>query len=62
MTLESENVTFSKQAFDMKKKHDESAAKSKEAFELLETLKGKYDLVKDLNLMYRRFYSRNVID
>ena len=30
--------------------------------DLLERLQGKYSLQKDLNLMYRRFYSRNVLD
>ena len=30
--------------------------------DLLNKLQGKYSLQKDLNLMYRRFYSRNVLD
>ena len=47
---------------ETKKKLDSCTDKADKAFELLETLKGKYNLVKDLNLMYRRFYSRNVID
>lgn len=47
---------------ETKKKLDSCTEKADQAFELLETLKGKYNLVKDLNLMYRRFYSRNVID
>ena len=62
MNLTTENNSLSKSNFDLKKKHADSQDKLQETTDLLQTLKGKYDLVRDLNLMYRRFYSRNVID
>ena len=54
------DISFQNQ--EIKKKFDSTNEKSEQAFSLLESLKSKYNLVKDLNLMYRRFYSRNVID
>jgi len=36
--------------------------KSDETLSLLEQLQNKYSMQKDLNMIYRRFYSRNVID
>ena len=46
---------------EMKKRNDEISKQSDNAFALLDQLKCKYYVQRDMNIMFRQFYEKNVV-
>jgi len=60
--LKAENQGLQERYAEMDRKHKELLKSNSHTLSLLDQLKNKHDMNKDLNAMYRKFYARNVVD
>jgi len=60
--LKAENQQTQERYAEIDRKHKELLKSNSHTLSLLDQLKNKYEMQKDLNQMYRRFYAKNVVD